>query len=69
MTYVQQLSQRIELMEAAVPSRLSPPHQFYKHDFNNNVRKEPTISVRDYVFIDRLQLAATLSGAANEMRK
>lgn len=61
------LQKRIELMKAAVASRLSMAQQRYKREFDSNVQRAPTLKVVNNVFVDRLQLSAIGSGAADEM--
>lgn len=39
----------------------------YKHHFGSSVRSEPTIKVRDYIFVDRLHLAAIAADDTEEM--
>lgn len=55
------------MLNAAVSSRLSRTQRRFKHDFDKNVRREPTFKIEDYVFIDRSQFATGASDSADEM--
>lgn len=57
---------RIELMESAVSSRQSKTQRCYKGNFDNNVRRELTLNVGNFVFIDRPQLVTIVPDAADE---
>lgn len=58
---------RIALMKAADSSQLSTTQRRSRRNFDENVRREPTFKVGDYVFKDRPQLVATSLDAADDM--
>lgn len=61
------LLQLVNFMKAAVSSQLFTAQRCYKRDFDKNTWREPTFKVGDHESIDRLQLAAIATHAADEM--
>lgn len=59
--------QWVEFKKGRVSSRLSLAEQSYKCDFDKNVQPELTFKVGEDVFVDRPQVLAIASNAADDM--
>lgn len=59
--------EKINLIKAAVSSRLSPTEDLYEGNFDKNVQRGLTFKVGNYVFIYRAQFAVLTSDPAYDM--